>query len=39
MMTYIVPRSSWCNISVLNVHAPSEEKSNDTKGIFHEGLE
>jgi len=23
----------------LNVHAPSEEKSNDTKDMFHEGLE
>jgi hypothetical protein len=27
-MTYIVLRSRWCNIIVLNVHAPNEEKSD-----------
>jgi len=27
-MSYIAPRVYWCNI-VLNVHAPSEEKSGD----------
>jgi hypothetical protein len=25
-MSYIVLRGRWCNIIVLNVHAPSEEK-------------
>jgi len=25
----IVMRGGWCNIIVLNVHAPSEEKSDD----------
>jgi exonuclease III len=28
-----------CNIIVLNVYAPSEEKSNDSKGSFYEELE
>jgi hypothetical protein len=28
-----------CNTIVLNVHAPSEEKSNDSKGSFYEELE
>ena len=26
-MSYIVMKGGWCNIIVLNVHAPSEEKS------------
>jgi exonuclease III len=29
----------WCNITVLNVHAPSGEKSDDSKGSFYEELE
>ena len=33
-MSYIVPRGRWCNIIVLNVHAPCEEKSNDSKDSF-----
>ena len=28
-VSYIVLRRRWCNIIVLNVHAPSEEKSDD----------
>ena len=28
-MSYIVLRGRWCNIVVLNVHAPSEEKSDN----------
>ena len=28
-MSYIVLRGRWCHIIVLNVHAPSEEKSDD----------
>ena len=27
----IVLRGRWCNIIVLNVHAPSEEKSDESK--------
>jgi len=33
-MSYIVLRGRWCNIIVLNVHAPSEEKSDDSKDSF-----
>jgi len=29
----------WCNIIVLNVHAPSEVKSADSKDSFNEELE
>ena len=37
-MSYIILRGCWCNI-ILNVHAPSEEKSDDSKGRFYEELE
>ena len=29
----------WCNIIVLNVYEPSEEKCNDSKDSFYEELE
>ena len=38
-MSYIVLRGRWCNIVVLNVHAPSEEKSDNSKDGFYEELE
>ena len=38
-MSYIVLRGHWCNIIILNVHAPSEEKSDDSKDSFYEELE
>ena len=38
-VSYIVLRGRWCNISFLNVHAPSEEKSDDSKDSFYEELE
>ena len=38
-MPYIVLRGRWCNIIVLNVHAPSGEKSDDSKDSFYEELE
>jgi len=38
-MSYIVLRVCWCNIIVLNVHAPSEDKSDNSKDSFHEELE
>jgi hypothetical protein len=38
-MSYIVLRGCWCNIIVLNVHAPSEEKSDYSKDSFYEELE
>jgi len=37
MVSYIVLRGCWCNIIVLNVHAPSEEKSDEAKDSFYEG--
>jgi hypothetical protein len=33
-----VLRGSWYNISVLNVHAPTEEKSDDSRDSFYEKL-
>ena len=33
-MSYIVLGGRWCNIVVLNVHAPSEEKSDDSEDSF-----
>jgi hypothetical protein len=30
-MPYVVLRSRWCNIIVLNTHAPSKEKIDDSK--------
>jgi hypothetical protein len=38
-VSYIVLRGRWCNIIVLNVHAPSKEKSYDSKDNFYEELE
>ena len=38
-MSCIVLRGCWCNIIVLNVHAPSREKSDDSKDSFYEKLE
>ena len=34
-VSYIVLRGRWCNIIVLNVHAPSEEKNGDSKDIVY----
>ena len=34
-VSYIVLRVRWCNIIVSNVHTPSEEKSDDSKGSFY----
>jgi hypothetical protein len=33
-VSHIVLRGRWCNIIVLNVHAPIEEKSDDSKDSF-----
>jgi hypothetical protein len=38
-MSYIVLRGRWCNIIVLNAHAPTEEKSDDSMDSFYEELE
>ena len=37
-VSYIVLRGHWCNI-VLKVHAPSEEKIEDSEDSFYEELE
>jgi hypothetical protein len=37
-MSYIDLRGRWCNIIVLNVHAPSEEESDESKDRFYEEL-
>jgi len=33
--SYIVPRGHWYNIIVLNLHASSEEKSDDSKDSLY----
>ena len=38
-VSYVVMRGCWYNIIVLNVHAPSEEKSDESKDNFYEELE
>jgi hypothetical protein len=38
-MSYVVLRGRWCNVIVLNVHAPSEEKSDDSEDNFNEESE
>jgi exonuclease III len=38
-MTYIILRGRWCSIIVLNVHAPTEDKTDDVKDCFYEELE
>jgi len=39
MVSCIVPRGCWCNIIVLNVQLPSEEKNDDSQDSFYEELE
>jgi len=38
-MSYIDLRGRWFNIIILNVRAPSEEKSDDLKDSFYEEVE
>ena len=38
-VSYVMLRGRWCNIIVLDVHAQSEEKSDDPKDSFYEYLE
>jgi hypothetical protein len=38
-MSYMILRGRWCNIIVLTVHAPTEDKIVDTKDGFYEELE
>jgi hypothetical protein len=38
-MSYIILRGPWCHIIVLNVHAPTEDKTDDANDSFYEELE
>jgi exonuclease III len=38
-MSYIILRGRWCRIIVLNVHAPTEDKTDDLRSGFYEELE
>jgi hypothetical protein len=38
-ISYIVLRGRCCNIIVLNEHAPTEEKGDDSKDSFYEQFE
>jgi hypothetical protein len=38
-MVYIILRGRWCDIIVLNVHAPTEDKSDDVNDSFYKELE
>jgi hypothetical protein len=38
-MSYITLKGCWCDIIVLNVHAPPEDKDDDIKDSFYEELE
>jgi hypothetical protein len=38
-MSYIILRGRWCNITVLNVHAQTEDKIYDIKDRFYEEVE
>jgi len=38
-VSHLVLRGQWCNIIVLNVRVPSEEKSENSKNSFYEELE
>jgi hypothetical protein len=38
-MSYIILRGHWCDIFVLNVHAPTEDKIDDMKDSFYEESE
>jgi hypothetical protein len=37
-MSYVALRGRLCDIIVLNVHAPTEDKSDDMKNSFYEEL-
>jgi hypothetical protein len=37
-MSYIILRGRWCDIIVLNVHAPTEDKFDDVKDRLNEQL-
>jgi hypothetical protein len=38
-MSYIILRGHWCDIIILNVHTPTEDKTDGMKDGFYEELE
>jgi hypothetical protein len=38
-MSYVILRGLWCNVIVLNVHAPTEDKIYHIRDRFYEELE
>jgi exonuclease III len=38
-MSYIILRGRWCNVMILNVHAPTEDKTDDVQDSLYEELE
>jgi hypothetical protein len=38
-MSYIILRGHWCHIIVLNVHAPTEDKTGNVKDSSYEEVE
>jgi hypothetical protein len=38
-MSYITLRGHWCNIIVLSIHAPTEDKTDEIEDRFYEELE
>jgi hypothetical protein len=38
-MSYIGLKGHWCDIIVLNAHAPTEDESDDTNDRFYEEIE
>jgi hypothetical protein len=38
-MSYVILGGRWCHIIVLNVHAPTELKTEDVKDSFYKELE
>jgi hypothetical protein len=38
-MSYIILRGCWCHIIVLNVHFPTEDKTDAVKDSLYEELE
>jgi hypothetical protein len=38
-MSYLILRGHWCDIIILNVHAPTEDKIDDINDRFYEELE
>jgi hypothetical protein len=38
-MSYLTLRGRWCHIIVVNVHAPTDDETDDVRGSFYEVLE